>query len=182
MRKELYKALVERLKQLIVVEGEIAFVSKEKLQAMEDAGQTPEEVIKHFGLWNNQIDRITSIEALALPAVLIEFGMVKWRHQGGGLQDADLIIGLHVVTEFITEGYDNDLFYLDLLDKINRCLHGFSGEHFQSMQRIESNPCHDHLELLDDTEVFKCMATDDSAVQKTIKIAGTKPDITIQKV
>ncbi|KAA6346422.1 hypothetical protein EZS27_006072 [termite gut metagenome] len=182
MRKELYKSLVERLQQLIIVEGEIAFVSKEKLQALKDAGQTPEEAIKHFALWNNQIENITFIEAFALPAVFIQFGMVKWRHQSDGLQDADLVIGLHVITEFTSDEYGNDLFFLDLLDKINRCLHGFSSEHFSSMQRIESNPCHDHFELLDNTEVFKCMATDDSAVQKLIKIDGTKGNILITKV
>jgi hypothetical protein len=180
MRKELYQALVERLKQLIILKGEILFISQEKLQAKRDAGQTPEAAIKHFALWNKQVEFIEKEEPFAMSAVFIEFGGMKWRHQNDGLQDTDLIIGLHVLTECISEGYDNDLFYLDLLDKINRCLHGFSGECFSSMQRIESIPCHDHDEILDSTEIFKCMAWDDSAASKRLKIAEAKPDITLK--
>ncbi|KAA6348056.1 hypothetical protein EZS27_004508 [termite gut metagenome] len=179
MRKELYKALVERLKQLIVLENEITFVSTERLQAMKDAGETPEEAIKYFALWNRQVEFIQVEQPFAMPAVFVELGKTKWRHQSGGLQDADLVIGLHVLTKFIAEGYENDLFYLDLLDNINACLHGFSSDRFSSMQRMESIPCHDHEEILDSTEVFTCLALDDSAVKETVKIT-VAPNLSVK--
>lgn len=177
MRKELYKALKQRLSRLILGDGgEISFVTEEYIKHKEEAGETPETAIKHFGLWNRQVEFIEQEAHFPMPAVFVEFGKIDWRHQSGGVQDADLTVGLHVLTIALPEGYDGEEFHLDLLDGINRCLHGFTGGNWGSAKRVASIPCHDHEEILDDTEVFQMMVYDDTAA-KRLKIHPVPPDI-----
>lgn len=179
MRKEVYQALKKRLSQLITDQtGNITFVSKERLQAIIESGDTPNYVIKHIALWNRQVEFIGEESIFVMPAVFIEFGKISWRTQTNGLQDADLTIGLHVLTNAVPEGFDGDTFHLDLLDMINRCLYSFSTEHIGSLERTASIPCHDHEEILDNTEVFKCLIHDNSAVKKMMKLP-TMPNIDV---
>ena len=125
MRKILYRELKKRLSRLLLADGsDIVLVSEERIKQMVEAGETPDYAIKHFGLWNRQVEFIEEEAHFPMPAVFIEFGRLAWRHQQGGLQDADLTVGLHVLTIALPEGYDGEEFHLDLLDKINRCLHG----------------------------------------------------------
>lgn len=178
MRKQLYKDLKDRLKRLIFDDGgDIIFVSEERIKQLEEAQKTPDFAIKHFGLWNRQVEFIEQ-ETFPMPAVFIEFGKISWHHQQGGLQDAELTLALHVLTSAKPEGYDGAEFHLDLLDSINRCLHGFEGESFGSMKRSASIPCHDHEEILDDTEVFQTMVYDRSAMKELVR-RPTPPNITI---
>ena len=170
MRKELYQALKDRLSRLIVADGgQIILASEESIKKQEEAGTPPEKAVKHIGLWNRQVEFIEQEAPFPMPAVFVEFGRISWRHQPGGLQDADLTVGLHVLTTALPEGYDGAEFHLDLLDKINACLHRFEGEYWGSFKRSASIPCHDHEEILDDTEVFQAMAYDDSAVKRLVK-------------
>lgn len=179
MRKILYRELKKRLSRLLLADsGDIVLVSEERIKQMVEAGETPDYAIKHFGLWNRQVEFIEEEAHFPMPAVFIEFGRLAWRHQQSGLQDADLTVGLHVLTIAQPEGYDGEEFHLDLLDKINRCLHGFTGEYWGSFKRSASIPCHDHEEILDSTEVFKCMVVDTSAVKDKVKLT-TKPNIVI---
>ena len=153
MRKELYQALKDRLSRLIVADGcQIALASEERIKQLEEAGTPPEKAVKHVGLWNRQVEFIEQEAPFPMPAVFVEFGRISWRHQAGGLQDADLTVGLHVLTSALPEGYDGAEFHLDLLDKINACLHKFEGEYWGSFKRSASIPCHDHEEILDDTD------------------------------
>lgn len=181
MRKELYKALKQRLSRLILADsGDIVFASEERIKELKEAGETPECAIKHIGLWNRQVEFIEEEAHFPMPAVFVEFGKISWRHQSGGVQDADLTVALHVLTAALPEVYDGEEFHLDLIDKINRCLHGFSGDCWGSVKRSASIPCHDHEEILDDTEVFQMMVCDDSAVKKLVKYP-VKPDIVTRR-
>lgn len=170
MRKELYKTLKQRLSRLILGDsGDISFATEEYIKQKAEAEETPETAIKHFGLWNRQVEFIEQEAHFPMPAVFVEFGKIAWRHQSGGVQDADLTVGLHVLTNALPEGYDGEEFHLDLLDGINRCMHGFTGENWGSAKRVASIPCHDHEEILDDTEVFQMMVYDDTAVKKLVR-------------
>ena len=170
MRKILYQELKKRLSRLLLADGgDIVFVSEERIKEIQEAGETPDYAIRHIGLWNRQVEFIEQESHFPMPAVFVEFGKLSWRHQQGGLQDADLTIGLHILTEAMPEGYDGEEFHLDLLDKINRCLHGFTGNYWGAFKRSASIPCHDHEEILDDTEVYQTLLYDDSAVKKLVK-------------
>lgn len=180
MRKILYQALKKRLSRLLIADsGDIMFVSEEYIKQTIEAGETPDFAIKHIGLWNRQVEFIEQEAHFPMPAVFIEFGKLAWRHQQGGLQDADLTVGLHVLTISMPEDYDGEEFHLDLLDKINRCLHGFTGEYWGAFKRSASIPCHDHEEILDDTEVFQAMVYDRSSEKETIKYP-VPPDMAIR--
>lgn len=179
MRKKIYQAFRERLKQLIITEdGEIAFVKRDRLRELMEKENPPEYAIKHVALWNRQVEFIEEENVFDMPAVFIEFGKIKWRSQTGGVQDADLSIGLHVVTKAVPEDCEGGLLHLDLLDWINRCLYAFTTDNIGSLVRDSSIPCHDHEEILDSTEVFKCMVVDTSAVKDKVKLT-TKPNIVI---
>jgi len=182
MRRQLYNDLKVRLKRLTIDErGDIIFTTEEHINSMKEAGTEPDFAIKHFGLWNRQVEFIEEESVFPMPAVFIEFGKISWRHQKGGLQDADITIGLHVLTEAFPEGYDSSDFHLDLLGKINKCLHGFNGECFSSIRRTASIPCHDHEQILDNTEVFQTMGYDVSGTSKELVKHPTPPDILIRK-
>lgn len=179
MRKEVYQILKKRLQQLITDEKKnIYFVSIPQLSELEDKKGTPSYAIKHIGLWNRQVEFIEEETPFLMPAVFIEFGKIDWKGQASGLQDASLTIGLHVLTNAVPEGYDGEMFHLDLLDKINYCLHGFNSGSMGTLTRVTSIPCHDHEEILDNTEIFKCLVQDDTAVKKQVKIPA-KPNITV---
>lgn len=179
MRKEVYQILKKRLQQLITdEESNICFVSERQLQEIAEKGDTLTYAIKHIGLWNRQVEFIEEETPFLMPAIFIEFGKIDWRSQSNGLQDANLTIGLHVLTNAIPEGYDGEMFHLDLLDKINYCLHGFNSGSMGTLTRLSSIPCHDHEEILDNTEIFKCLVLDDTAVKKRVKIPA-KPNITV---
>lgn len=182
MRKEIVEAIEKRLKQLVVSEcGCIEFVGEDVLARMEEEG-TVEYAIKHFDLWNRQVEFMEEEEIYDFPAVFIELGKIKWRHQADGTQDAPLLIGLHVLTRWEPKGYGRNFMYLDVLDKINLCLNGFRGDCFNSMARVESIPCHDYGEILDNTEVFETFAVDKTAVKSSVKLTGrTKLNLNLLK-
>ena len=118
----MYQALKERLSCLILAEsGGIVFASAEYIAGLEEAGKSPERAVKHIGLWNRQVEFITEEAVFPMPAVFVEFGKISWRHQADGVQDADLTVGLHVLTSAVPEGFDGAEFHLDLLDKVNAC-------------------------------------------------------------
>lgn len=180
MRKQIYLALKERLQRLVINDtGDIVVASEQMLGTLKSEGKSPNYAIKHISLWNRQVEFIEDENIFTMPAVFIEFGKIQWRHQSGGVQDAELTVGLHVLTSAVPEGYDGDLYHLELIDSINRCLHGFQSDYMGSMARSVSLPCHDHDEILDTTEVFKCVIYDDSAVKKLVSI---KPKIDINQI
>jgi len=170
MRKILYEAIENRLKQLILDnEGYIAFVSEEKLQILKEAG-TAKPVILHYDLWNRQVEFAEQEIPFSTPAVFIEFNPIDWKSEGQGVQDGIVMFGLHIITSF----QYGPLKALDLSDKLNTCLTGFNGECFGSMERVRSTTCHDHEELLDSVEIFRCHVKDYSG-NKTLYRTSVPP-------
>ena len=171
MRKQLYEALKNRLRLLIIDEDVIKFITEDDYITLEESGTTINNAITHFGLWNRQAEFAEEETPFSVPNVFREIGKSVWNHQRSGLQDAEEPIILHVLTNWISEGYSGDMMHLELLEAINLCLYDFSvGDWMGTMQRVSSTPCHDHEEIVDDVEVFKAMCYDTSACRKTLKI------------
>ena len=163
MRKFIYQSIVE------------------KLQA-----EIPE--IKHFDLWRNQLACIEEEIPFELPAVLVEFRPIQWRHQGNAVREAAVEIALHVLTRQNTPTsaelpYSEEaLQFFDLLADINRALyrhvktaHNFRHDPLTATQSTTDN---DFYEIRHDVEVFSCHAQDASAMPETLTIK--KPTIKIQ--
>lgn len=179
MRKEVCQLIKKRLQRLVLDDSGEIVVLDEKL--LDDGDVEPNYAIKHIGLWNRQVEFIGEEIPFNLPAIFIEFGEMAWQHESGGAQFAPVMITLHVLTGAVVEGSANDLFHLDLLDKINICLHGMRSSSMGSLTRVSSQPCHDHEEILDNIEVFKGVIYDSSAVKKYTPINSELKVTTVLK-
>lgn len=144
MRHFLYLSLIDRLKQLSAPDGQ--------------------PVIKTFDLWNEQVSFLEQEEPFAIPAIFIEFQPVKWT--GGGTQQADVILRLHIVTPWNGSARDGSDFQqqtlerFDLLDRIDRHLFNLSGDNgrtsFSMFRHTGSSTNHNHEELVEDITDFTC--------------------------
>ena len=110
MRKQLYLAVIERLKTIT------------------DALNQP--IIEHFDLWNNNVEFIEQETAFNCPAVFIEPAPINWKNLSMQAQEADVIIRLHIVTRWENISADGSasqeqaLELFDLLDSIIKALTG----------------------------------------------------------
>ena len=105
MRKELYRMLCDRLKEV-------------------GGG-----AIKHIDLWNHNVEFIEQEENWERPAVFIEFRPIKWNAIVNGLEyRAEPEVALHVVTDWKGGTSDGSQFQeeglevFDLLDEIHAAL------------------------------------------------------------
>ena len=151
MRKFIYQSIVEKLQQLT------------------DTQEQP--AIKFFDLWRNQLSVIEEEQPFELPAVLVEFRPIQWRHQGNAVREAAVEIVLHVLTR---QNEPQAFEFFDLLTDINRALH----RHFKTSKKFN----HDALtatqsttdtgfyEIRHDIEVFSCHVQDASAMPERLTI------------
>lgn len=146
MRKKLYLAIIERLKELTDEHGN--------------------RLIKHFDLWNMNVEFIELETAFEMPAVFVEFTPIEWKTLGGGVQQANVSLNLHVVTAYsgsAAEGSDfqtDAIAYFDLLDKIHHHLFGLKGTGFNALKRTGSATNHNHEEIIESIETYETMVID----------------------
>lgn len=135
MRKELYLAIIERLKERI-----------------------PQ--LTHFDLWNQNVAFIEQENVFSMPAVFIEFKPIQWKTLQMDVQQAEITFALHVVTAWEAPANDGSdyqaqaLEVFDLLDEVAAALHLMQGKGFQGCRRIESATNHNHGQIREDIEVF----------------------------
>ncbi len=144
MRRFLYLSLIDRLKKL--------------------TDETGEPVIKTFDLWNQQVGFIEQEEVFDTPAIFIEFLPIKWT--GGGTQQADATLRLHIITAWKGSARDGSNFQqqtlerFSLLDRIDRHLFNLTGDNKQTsfclFRRTGSSTNHNHEELVEDITDFTC--------------------------
>lgn len=143
MRKKIYLAVIERLKEI--------------------AGDNQ---IKHFDLWNQNVEFIEQDTTFDMPAVFVEFAPILWKTLGNNVQQADVEVRLHVVTEYKGATADNSEFqtdalaYFDLLDAINKKIFGLSGTGFNAFKRTSSATNHNHEEIIESIEVYSTNVID----------------------
>lgn len=146
MRKQLYLAVIERLKTI--------------------TNGWSEPVIQHFDLWNHNVEFIEQETAFNCPAVFIEFAPISWKNLQGPVQEADITIKLHVVTRWEdlsadgSESQEQALELFDLLDSIKKALSGLQGIGFSAFKRIGSDTNHDHEEIVESIESFQVHVID----------------------
>ena len=148
MKKQLYLAIKERLKNIPGADGESLF--------------------KHFDLWNQQVEFIEQETPFLTPAVFVEFLPMKWRTLGNRVQDADLITRLHIVTEWHADYTPDDLEdraleYLDIVDNVVAAMQNFTAPCTNAWMRTQTIPNHNHARYVDSVEEYICRVTDTSA-------------------
>jgi hypothetical protein len=161
MRKELFQAVCNRLRLLQQTStGEYVMA-----QTMDEN----KAVFKHFDLWNHQTEYLDEEQPFYAPAVFVEFLPIRWRHQGQGVRDATISFKLHIVTRrnMPTRAgsvyADEALGFLELLDAVNHCLHGFKGPQFGAMTASLSETDNNFDEHMHSVEQYDTLVTDITA-------------------
>ena len=154
MRSRLYTALVAKLKEYIHSDG------------------TP--IIRHYDLWNRQVEFLDDETPFALPAIFIEFPRVEWATPTQSIQRATVPIVLHVVSQYSGSESDGSRYQANALERLNivdglaEHLYNwrFTGDGFsvQQTSRTASDTNHDHGELIEDIESFTCTVINHAAV------------------
>jgi hypothetical protein len=132
-----------------------------------------QDTFEHIDLWNRNIEFTEQEQAWNTPAVFIEFLPITWQGLGQGCQQAELTIRFHIVTRCTASSANGSAYqadaiaYLDLLDTTHRLLHRFSGEKFNGLMRTRSETNHEHTEIVESIEEYKCLVFDDAAKPET---------------
>lgn len=182
MRKKIYLSIISRLQQLILRDdGSIVFVSQEELQRMKDNNEVINYAIRHFDLWNQNVQFMELEQPSFFPLCFIEFMPIRWEQLSGGVRMANFTIRLHVVNQWLyptqadSDFQNKGLEYLDLLDMINKALHQFSGDGFGSFSCLNSITNHNHEGIIEDIEEFVTNVKDESARDIPVRIPTPKP-------
>lgn len=136
MRKELYKALCERLKTV--------------------------DNVKHIDLWNNNVEFIEQESAWQRPAVFIEFKPVLWSMVKEKAWKAKIQVSLHIVSDWNgsasadSEQQDEILSIYDLSDKIACAVEGMKGTTFGRLTLAETHTSHNHEDIVENIDVYSC--------------------------
>ena len=163
MRKEIYEMLCEQLSKLYVQpDGHHVVV-----EPVAEVPEGWERAIKHIDLWNHNVEFIEQEDQWERPAVFVEFLPIQWRQVKTGSSisyTSRCRLSLHVVTDWHgSSSADSDfreksLEVFDLLTSIHLCLRGMSGQSFNGLDLVESLTNHNHDELLENIEVYECVA------------------------
>lgn len=159
MKKQFYLDIKDRLKTIL-----------------DDNGN---QLLKHFDLWNQQVEFIEQETPFACPAVFVEFMPVNWETLGNRHQMGRQTVRLHIVTEWYagTADYspteDRALEYLDIVDKVVARMQNFRASCSNSFTRTQSVPNHNHEKFVDSIEEYTCEVFDNSAVQRRTEIRVT---------
>ena len=161
MRKELYKAICDRLGRLYKLpDGSVC----ELIDGME-APEGAERLIPHIDLWNHNVEFIEQEENWARPAVFVEFCPIRWNALVNGVEySAEPQVNLHIVTDWAgaasagSELEEEALEVFDLPELIHEKLSCMEGETFKVFDLEESQTNHNHEDIVESIEVYSCVA------------------------
>lgn len=158
MRKELYKALCDRLSSMYVDDDGSYGIVVGGLDYPEGC----ESAIRHIDLWNHNVEFIEQEESWERPAVFVEFAGIDWRtYAPGSAYRTEGLVRLHVVTDWggsVRAGsllQEEGLELFNLLDAIHLSLVGLEGRSFHSLDLVRSETNHNHEELVESIEVYR---------------------------
>lgn len=141
-------------------------------------------IFQHFDLWNQNVDFLEQDTPFARPAIFVEFMPIQWKTIGAKVQEAALVIKLHIVTDWFegTAKYNPTqsaaLDYLDLPDKVIAAIQNITVNGSGSLTRTQSVINHNHHKYVDSIEEYTAYIKDSSAAVELTPIA-TKPTIKI---
>lgn len=161
MRKELYKAICDRLGRLYKLSDGSVCELAEGMEAPEGA----ERLIPHIDLWNHNVEFIEQEENWARPAVFVEFCPIRWNALVNGVEyRAEPQVNLHIVTDWAgaasagSELEEEALEVFDLPELIHEKLSCMEGETFKVFDLEESQTNHNHEDIVESIEVYSCVA------------------------
>lgn len=159
----IYKALADKLTAITNEDGDYIF--------------------EHIDLWNQNVEFLEQEQPWNTPACFVEIPPFTWNQLGQGAQQAEIIVRLHIVTRYqaptINDGVytAHGLKYLAISDYVFDSLHLYRIGGMQPLQRINSEPNHNHGEVIDTIEVYKTSVI----VQPSDKLISEDVDFTVSE-
>ena len=137
MRKELYKDIIESLKEV--------------------------SEVKHIDLWNQNVEFLQEDPAFARPAVFVEFSPVNWQRVTGTKLEwkGTGELKLHLVSDWTGSAaagspeMDANLSVFDLAAKIHERIEGLTGDRYRSLTLQQTMTNHNHEEIIENIEIYK---------------------------
>lgn len=132
VRIEIYNAIEERLREALGDE------------------------VKHFDLWNHNVEFLEMETPWARPAVFVEFGQINWQPLAGcrRVVRAEGTVALHIVTDWTSGSKEVLSETFGLAERVRLALNGLAGVHFHSLQLLSTSTNHNHEELWEHIEQF----------------------------
>ena len=130
-----------------------------RLAAIKNADTT--DLLKHFDLWNQQVNFIEEETPFLLPAVFVEIMPIQWQQLSNGYQQAEVTIRLHIVSQWLAQtakynpAQSAALDYLDIPAKVFNAMHRFSITNSNQFVRVSSVVNHNHERYVDSVEEYK---------------------------
>ena len=139
IRLEIYKAIEERLREALG------------------------DDVKHFDLWNHNVEFLEMETPWARPAVFVEFGQINWQPLAGGrrVMRAEGTLALHIVTDWASGSKEVLSETFDLAERVRLALNGLAGVHFHSLQLLSTSTNHNHEELVENIEQFSFIGVEE---------------------
>lgn len=161
MRKEIYKAIGERL-LAIGADGQVTVPAGEPAGTVAAGGDERDRLIKYVDLWNHNVEFLDQEQPWERPAVFVEFAPIVWDVVKPGREyRCKGQVLLHVVTDWqgdascASELQEAGLEVLDYSAVIHGALQGLEGEAFSRMELLETHTNHNHEDLVESIEVYR---------------------------
>lgn len=119
---------------------------KELYKELADKLTTAIPEVRWIDLWNSQIYNLEEEHPFPAPAVFLAFRSNQMIDTGIKLQNVQAQIDVFVYYETFLDTYqgaynqEDALSFLDIMDKVNKLLHGSSGVNYSQMRRISFSP------------------------------------------
>jgi hypothetical protein len=102
--------------------------------------------VQWVDLWNSQIYNLEGEHPFPAPAIFLAFRSSRMDDAGAKLQKVQMQVDVFLFYETFLDTFngaynqDEALAFLDIMDDINKQLHGSSGQSFSNMKRISFSP------------------------------------------
>lgn len=119
---------------------------KELYKELSDKLTNGIESVKWIDLWNSQVYNLENEHPFPAPAIFLAFRSNNMTDSGTKVQNVTMQIDVFVFYETFLDTFkgaynQNDaLDFLDIMDQVNKILHGSSGQNYSSMRRVSYSP------------------------------------------
>ncbi len=113
--------------------------------------------IKHVDLWNHNVEFIEQETAWETPAVFVEFRPIGWECLKETLYRGSVDVTLHIVTAW--EGPESRETTWSTADEVASVIDGLHGDIFSGLRLVETQVNHNHEELVETLESYRCRVT-----------------------
>ncbi|WP_417366863.1 hypothetical protein [Flavobacterium beibuense] len=104
------------------------------------------DAIEWIDIWNNQVYDLEQEHPFPAPAVFLAFRSNNMTDTGTKVQKVSLQVDVFLFYETFADTYDgaynqgDALRFIDIIDEINKLLHGSEGQEYSSMRRTSFSP------------------------------------------